>query len=217
MGLLWKLSLDLHDALRFGGRRWFWKLHLGLWREYQRHSLLHQEGSLTYGETATSTVVEVLSNLGLQPGQRILDLGSGRGLPVLVAASLGFESFGLEFFPEHVARSQRVADRLRLNAHFRAGDFLSLPWPEVDAYFTCSTAFQPDLRVNLRARLSDAPAGTWIVTQDWDLTGPDPEHSPFELVRSQKLPVTWGTAVFRYYRCRGEWRPLDGRRAEILR
>jgi SAM-dependent methyltransferase len=192
--LTWRRSLDLYDTLRFCGCSWFWKVHFRLWREYRHHSLKRPEGSFTYGETPTSSIVEVLKSLSLAPGQRLVDLGSGRGLPCLVAASLGYEAFGLEYFGEHVERSQRVADVLGLAAHFQVGDFLTDPWPVAEAYFTCSTAFDKDVRAALEVRLGQLPDSTWLVTQDWNLAG------PFQLVRSQRLPVTWGTANFRYFR-----------------
>ena len=49
----------------------------------------------------------------LPPGSRFVDLGSGRGLAALSAASLGYPACGLEFFPEYVERASGVAAELK--------------------------------------------------------------------------------------------------------
>lgn len=150
-------------------------------------------GSLAYGETPLATCYELLREL--PRSTRILDLGSGRGVPVLVAACLGFASpVGLEFIERHVEGAYRVARVLELDTRFIRGDFEELEWPPADLILVSSSAFSKPLRERLERKfLSSLQPGVQLISQDWVLP------APFRLVRRQLLPVSWGTAEFQHY------------------
>lgn len=67
----------------------------------------------------------------LQPGERVLDLGSGAGSDVFRAASAVGPSglvIGVDMTPEMIARARRIAaEREYANVEFRLGDIESLP------------------------------------------------------------------------------------------
>ncbi len=128
---------------------------------------------------------------GLAPGARFVDLGSGRGLAALSAASLGYPAEGLEFFPEYVERANRVAAELRLPARFTQGDLVQDPWPEGELYYLASTAFGQETRQRLLERLSGLPPRALVATLDWSL--------PLEGRAAFYLPVTWGLALCQLY------------------
>ena len=76
---------------------------------------------------------------GLQPGERVVDVGSGAGLDSFLAAnSVGPEGHvvGVEMTPEMLARAQRTAKQMHLtNVEFRDGLAEELPvedgWADV--------------------------------------------------------------------------------------
>ncbi|MEW6282076.1 MAG: methyltransferase [Candidatus Eremiobacterota bacterium] len=145
--------------------------------------------SLAYGETPAVSVRRLLQVAGLEPGQRLVDLGSGRGLAACAAACLGFRAAGLEYFSRYVEGARQVAADLGLEVPFECGDFLTAPWPAGDLYYLASTAFGDRTRAALLPRLLELPAGTRVATLDWVLEEPE-----FVGLAAVHVPVTWGVA-----------------------
>jgi SAM-dependent methyltransferase len=197
----WDLTIQLFERWQLRGMDWPKKIRRELKAEFagvdsnalalsmQSHGL----GSLTYGDTSLLACHRLLDPLPRD--FRFLDLGSGRGVPTLTAAALGFRSAaGVEFVPRHVEGARRVADRLGLKCEFYCGDFEELQWPEADLIMICSTGFSVKLRERLQLlllRLAHPPK--LILTLDWIL------DEPFQLVRRYVCPVGWGTANFLFY------------------
>ncbi len=70
----------------------------------------------------------------LEPGESVLDLGSGSGMDALYAATLVGASgrvYGIDFTPEQLAKSRRIADQHGFAAvEFLEGRIESLPLPD---------------------------------------------------------------------------------------
>jgi len=198
----WNLSLHLYELARLGGHGWWWRLNYSHWRAFRGlHPMriakeLVKQGtrSFAHGETYAVTVAKIIQTAALKSTERFVDLGSGRGLPALTAASLGFSSTGIEYIGSYVKRCNRVAQELALPARFVQGDLLSTDWPAGELYLISSTAFPIPFREALQEKLEQLPLGTKVVTQDWVLP------PPFRLETLQVLPVTWGTAKTCYHR-----------------
>lgn len=199
----WLLTLRLMELWALGRRRWWWQMRSGLRREFRDlnpHRLVvnlrgHDPQELAYGESPPLTVLRVLQRVDLARGSRFVDLGSGRGIPCFVAHAVGLQVTGLEFLKPYVERCQRIARRYGWKIDFRAGSFVREPLPEAELYWVSSSAFPEGLRADLQAVLRGAPPGSWVVTQDWVLQGPE-----FVLELVQQLPVSWGVARFCYHR-----------------
>jgi hypothetical protein len=199
--LTWNFSVYLSELIKLRNQPWWRQLKAGLKKEfadldpnqmvYNMRGPYHV-GSLAFGETPVLSVLKILETLQLPKGSTIVDLGSGRGVPCLTAAALGYRAIGLEYFAVYTERCQRIAQKMGVDASFRAGNFLHQPLPEADAYLVSATAFPEDTRAALKAKLDQQARR--IVAQDWIL-GPPWEHE-----RMQKLPVSWGTARFCYQR-----------------
>eukprot|EP00933_Yihiella_yeosuensis_P042454 TRINITY_DN37035_c0_g1_i1.p1 TRINITY_DN37035_c0_g1~~TRINITY_DN37035_c0_g1_i1.p1 ORF type:complete len:279 (+),score=51.87 TRINITY_DN37035_c0_g1_i1:60-896(+) len=70
------------------------------------------DNTALYGELAPAALIEVFRYLNLQRGQHFLDLGSGTGKLVNLAAMLGFKSTGVELEPERFQSSTVTASRM---------------------------------------------------------------------------------------------------------
>lgn len=114
---------------------------------------------------STRTVLRVLQSL-VQPGDRVLDAGSGSGVLSVAACLLGARSaFGFDIDPmsvpdgEELARWNGVADRCR----FVVGDFTCLGPPAADFDLVCANIYADvlqDQAADLAARLR--PGGRFV-------------------------------------------------------
>ncbi|HSX05613.1 MAG TPA: methyltransferase domain-containing protein [Candidatus Saccharimonadales bacterium] len=83
----------------------------------------------TQGEAA-------LELLGLKPGETLLELGSGDGQMLVLAARAGLQAVGIELNPFLVIVSRLRTWRYRKQVRIIWGDFWHVPWPECDGVFT---------------------------------------------------------------------------------
>lgn len=144
-----------------------------------------------FGETPILTTVRLLEVAEAHLGRptRFVDLGCGRGVTCLTAASLEISAVGFEKEPAWVEAAQRVARQLALPATFEAGDFLHAGWPEGALYLVVATAYPEEMRAEIAQRLGELASG--VLTADWTL----PEES-FTSLWQGRLPVDWGVAQF---------------------
>lgn len=76
-----------------------------------------------------------LDLLGLKPGQTLLELGSGDGKMLVLAAQAGLNVVGIELNPFLVIVSWLRTRRYRRQVRIIWGDFWRVPWPECDGVF----------------------------------------------------------------------------------
>jgi len=81
-------------------------------RAYNDHPL-----PIGYGQTISQPyIVAVMTELlGLQPGDRVLEIGTGSGYQAAVLAEVTDEVYTIEIIPELAARAQQTFDRLGYN------------------------------------------------------------------------------------------------------
>jgi len=77
-----------------------------------------------------------LDLLNLQPGQTLLELGSGDGKVMVLAAKAGLNVVGVELNPFLVLVSWLRTRRYHKQVHIIWGDFWRVRWPECDGVFT---------------------------------------------------------------------------------
>lgn len=77
-----------------------------------------------------------LEMLHLQPGETLLELGSGDGRVMLAAAKRGLKVVGIELNPILVLFSIFITWRYRKQVRVIWGTYWGKPWPRADAIFT---------------------------------------------------------------------------------
>jgi demethylmenaquinone methyltransferase/2-methoxy-6-polyprenyl-1,4-benzoquinol methylase len=105
----------------------------------------------------------------LQPGERILYVGAGRGEEALVAARLGAQVTALDCAPEMLDRFRRKLEEAELTANVVLGDLFSHSAPQggydcIAAHFVLDLFARSDVRdalTHLRAQLR--PGGRLVV------------------------------------------------------
>lgn len=84
-------------------------------------------------EAQGKTALELLD---LKPGQILLELGSGDGKVLLLAARAGLNVVGIELNPFLVIISRFRTRRYRRQVKIVWGDFWRVEWPECDGVFS---------------------------------------------------------------------------------
>ena len=127
-----------------------------------------------YAETPPEVVAAMLDLAGLQPGERLLDLGSGDGRIVLAAARRGADGLGVDIDPLRVAAAEQAARAAGLaeRARFRREDLFATPLGQADVITLYLLA---PVNVWLGPRLfAEARPGTRIVSHAF----PIPDREP---------------------------------------
>lgn len=90
-----------------------------------------------YLPTMRTQIDTALDLLNLQPGQTLLELGSGDGRVILAAAVRGWNVVGIELNPILALYSRIITWRYRKQVTIICGNVWSVHWPKnVDAIFT---------------------------------------------------------------------------------
>ena len=155
-------------------------------REHIQHAKRSKEelaeDTYLYGEIHPSSTAAMLRCLGLKPGARYYDLGSGTGKTVLVAALLGMNATGVEVVERRSLAAQEAAMRLKrlegrgvakdiISPSFVHGSLLDVDFSDADIIFANSVLFPEELMEGF-SRLAEASRpGSWVVSY-WNLMGP---------------------------------------------
>ena len=132
-----------------------------------------QDGKDVVWVPTSQELVDIMLDMAqLQPGDKLVDLGSGDGRTVISAAKRGIQARGIEYNPDLVAlansaaRQENVADM----ALFEQADIFESDFSEA----TVVTLFLlPKLNMRLRPTLLSMPPGTRVVSnsflmEDWE-------------------------------------------------
>jgi len=118
--------------------------------------------------TPQATVDKMLEVTKVTPQDVVMDLGSGNGITVISAAKRGATAVGVEFNPDMVALSRRLAAQAGVTgkATFVEGDLFEADLSKA----TVITLFLlPDINERLRPKLLDLKPGTRIASNSFDM------------------------------------------------
>ena len=136
----------------------------------------------------------------------VVDLGSGDGRNVIAAAKLGARGLGVEYNPDMVALSKRIAAKegVAERAQFVQGDMY-------EADFSKATALAlfllPSNLTTLRDKIFNLPAGTRVVLNTFSI----PDWTPDEQTTVENC-TQWCTVMLNIVPAKiaGTWRTADG-------
>ena len=119
--------------------------------------------------TPDNVTLAMLQLAGVTAQDRVVDLGSGDGRIVITAARrFGASGLGVEIVPDLVAQSRANAVKagVAARAEFRQQDLFETV---LDGFSVITLYLLPELNLQLRPRLLALPAGTRVVSHDWDM------------------------------------------------
>ena len=139
--------------------------------------------------TPQATVDKMLDLAKVTANDYVIDLGSGNGITVITAAKRGATALGVEFNPEMVALSQKLAKEAGVSdkATFIRADLFETDLSKA----TVITLFLlPDINVRLRPKLLDLRPGTRVSSNTFTMGDWEPDF------REESSPCTsWCTAL----------------------
>lgn len=147
-------------------------------------------------ETIDKSVGWIMATLGLEPGDRLIDLGCGPGLYASRFAQLGIEVTGVDYSRRSIEYARNYSEMMSLDITYRYENYLNLA--DEDAYDAAVLIFgdycvlDPESRLQLLRNIHRAvkPNGKFVM----DVTSPN-------LVHHQKDKCSW------YAADAGFWRP----------
>ncbi|MCX8021998.1 MAG: class I SAM-dependent methyltransferase [Syntrophorhabdaceae bacterium] len=118
--------------------------------------------------TAQALVEKMLDMAKVTPDDYVIDLGSGDGRTVITAAKRGARALGIEYNPDLVEYSRRLADKEGVSklAKFVQGDLFEANFSQA----TVITMFLlPDINLRLRPKILNLKPGTRVVSNTFDM------------------------------------------------
>jgi hypothetical protein len=176
-------------------------------KQSEFHPEVGQEGKdVVWVPTPQPLVDKMLELAGAQPGDFLIDLGSGDGRTVITAAKRGIKAMGIEFNPDMVALSKKNAADAGVGniAEFVQGDLFETDFSKA----TILTMFLlPDINLRLRPIILDMKPGTRVVTNTFTMQ----EWQYDETATTDDYGTSWNTAYLWIVpaKVEGRWR-LDG-------
>lgn len=174
-----------------------WKSPYLIARQARRKIKL-PEGDLIYGETPFLTAYELLTELGVDQADHVVECGGGRCLFSLVAVScFGCQTTAFEIVPTFVRKTRAIASSLGLERlTVRQGDILKEPMPEATVYYLTGTTFSEESWKTLQRQLAVAPKGARAVSLSVTL-----DSKVWDLQKTLIMPFSWGeNSVYLYTR-----------------
>jgi SAM-dependent methyltransferase len=140
-------------------------------------ALSQQMDEVPFVTSPDNVTLEMLDMARVGPGDHVLDLGSGDGRIVIVAAKrFGATGLGVEIVPDLVQQSQRnaaaagVADRVS----FRVQDLFQT---DLSPATVITMYLLPDVNLQLRPALLALKPGTRVVSHDYDMGDWKPDRT----------------------------------------
>lgn len=143
---------------------------------------------LVYGELPVFSALYLFKRAGFTRGSRLLDLGAGRGRPLIAARLLGGSARGVELLPSHVTVSRDLLSTLDIV--MEQGDSQNVPLGLPSHVFLNWCGLEPETRIRIERHVATLPPGTVFLS----VAGPL-DVRRFDVVSKHRVLFTWGTAI----------------------
>ncbi len=130
-----------------------------------------------YVQTPDNVTLAMLEAAGVGPGDYVIDLGSGDGRIVILAAKrFGARGLGVEIVPKLVAESRESAQRAGVadRTEFREQDLFDT---DLSRATVVTMYLMPEVNLQLRDPILQLKPGTRIVSHDWDMGSWKPDRT----------------------------------------
>lgn len=122
-------------------------------------SRAYEDSALPIGKMQTIsqpyTVAFMTQALGVKPGDKVLEIGTGSGYQAAILAEMGVKVFTIERHAELLSAARMLFDRLEYRVASKAGDG-TVGWPEFSPFNgIIVTAGAPDVPEPLMKQLAD--------------------------------------------------------------
>lgn len=156
--------------------------------------------------TSEALVNRMLDMVKLTTEDYLVDLGSGDGITVIIAAKRGARAHGIEYNPDLVALSRRNAERegVAERATFDRGDIFE---SDFSSATVVSLFLLPELNLRLRPTLLAMKPGTRVVSNTFDMEDWQPDESASRLPGCESFCTAYRWTV--PARAQGLWRLGD--------
>lgn len=206
---MFSISITLRELLKFGHKKWWWKLvaypaFLYLpdsGRNVSMRESIHYGNysfvNFGFGETPPSTLKKIIESIDYQDYNLFVDLGSGRGKAVLTANILyDLKGIGIELLPTHVCRSRKLKQAFGIEqVEFLQKDIFNSDLSKKGIYYVVATSFDEPTAWKLNEKFKEIPMGSTIITVHHKLTKPE-----FKLTSNFQGIFSWGFDQVYFYR-----------------
>ncbi|MDB5940812.1 MAG: hypothetical protein JWQ13_378 [Ramlibacter sp.] len=156
---------------------------------------LQAQEEVPFVTSPDNVTLEMLRVAGVGPADHVIDLGSGDGRIVILAAKrFGATGLGVEIVPELVqrslenARNAGVADRVT----FKVQDLFET---DLSKATVVTMYLLPEVNLKLRPALLALTPGTRVVSHDWDMADWKPDQTTVVAVPDKKVGLEKSSKV----------------------
>jgi len=142
-----------------------------------------------YGETPLCSLKKIADQFGLKSGDKVVDLGCGRGRGVFfLAQHYRCEAMGVDLVEPFIERASRLAKECqRLKVSFMCQDMRRFDFSQATFVFFYGTTFSDAFVEELKVAMKTLPKGSKVVTVSYPLEG-------LKLMNQLNVSFNWGVA-----------------------
>jgi SAM-dependent methyltransferase len=170
--------------------------------------------------TPDNVTLEMLQLAGVGPDDYVMDLGSGDGRIVILAAKrFGARGLGVEIDPRLIAKSRENARAAGVEgrASFREQDLFAT---DLSPASVVTMYLLPEVNLHLRPRILTLRPGTRIVSHDWDMGDWKPDKTVVVEAPDKMIGLEKASHVHLWIvpaRVQGDWCGTGKERGTLLR